>query len=651
MDEKKLRKRVWLFPAAVLALIVAAALVDYVFKTRLPVPFSLIPLAAAGGYVTVSAIDAAIALKKVTAGMLVVLALIGCVFVGEYLSGAIVAFMMIFGEFLENLTMEKTRSSVRELLSLVPHTCRKQEGGVWKEVSIREVRPGDLIRVIPGERIPVDGLITAGSASLNEASITGESVPVDKTAGDKVFVGSLSENGAIEIRTEKIGSDTVLGKIVSAVHDAQENKGRAQRTADTFAAFFLPAVLLICVLVWIITGDIMRVMSVLVVACPCALVLATPTAVIAAVGNSAKRGILVKGGSAVEAMAKVTVICMDKTGTLTEGKPKVTDFTVFDGISREEAAYVLAAAEQSSQHPVGRAVMDYLRTENLLPEELPQGEFEVLFGRGVRMCRKDRVFLVCNGAGLLEAEIFDEEAMSYLEEREAAGQTAMIISENGRVLGGVSASDALRENSRDTVRKLKNTGCSRIVMLTGDNERTAESICRKAEIEEFHAGLLPQEKLEFLKRLQKEGERVMMIGDGINDAPALAAADVGVAMGAAGIDVAVEAADMALISDRLELLPDGMALCRCTYRIILENIIVFAFIVNIAGITLSGMGLLNPVAAALIHNASSIFVVLNSSRLLAWKPGKGGGTEYGWKKEGSSGDHRAFESPDRLRYH
>ncbi|MCD2492437.1 cation-translocating P-type ATPase [Lacrimispora sp. NSJ-141] len=648
MDGKKLRKRKWLFPAAVLVLIIAAVIVDYILELRLPVPFSMIPLAAAGGYVTVSAIGAAAALKKITAGMLVVLALIGCIFVGEYLSGAIVAFMMIFGEFLEDLTMEKTRGAVGELLSLVPRTCRKQEDGVWKEVSIREARPGDLIRVIPGERIPVDGVIVKGSASLNEASITGESIPADKTAGDRVFVGSLSENGAIEIKTEKIGSDTLLGKIVSTVHDAQENKGRAQRTADTFAAFFLPAIVFICVLVWIFTGDIIRVMSVLVIACPCALVLATPTAVIAAVGNAAKRGILIKGGTAIEAMAKITVICMDKTGTLTEGKPKVTDFTVFGGISREEAAYVLAAAEQSSQHPVGRAVMEYLRTEGLLPEELPQGEFEVLFGRGVKMCREDCVLLVCNGAGLLEAGISDEEALSYLEEREEEGQTAMIISENGRAFGGVSVSDTLRKNSRNVVRELKDTGCSRIVMLTGDNKKTAESICRKTGIKEFHAGLLPQEKLEFLKGLQEKGERVMMIGDGINDAPALAAADVGVAMGAAGTDVAVEAADMALMSDCIELLPAGMALCRRTYRIILENIIVFAFIVNIAGITLSSMGFLNPVAAALIHNASSIFVVMNSSRLLAWRPRKGGRTEYAWRKEDSSGDHQAPESPDRL---
>lgn len=617
MMRKMLWKTMW-FPALTASLILAAALLDFVLHVPFPVPFSVVALTLAGGYVCWSTVTAVISLRKVTAGVLVVLALIGTTCVGEYLSGAIVSFMMIFGEALEELTMERTKNAVRDLISLVPPVCRKYIDKEYREVSIKTVRPGDVLKVIPGERIPVDGVIIKGQASVNEASITGESLPVDKTVNDTVYVGALNENGVIEIKTVKIGSDTVLGKIIGTVREAQENKGDTQRIADTFAKYFLPVILVICAAVGIVTRDLMRVMTILVIACPCALVLATPTAVIASVGNAAKRGIILKGGSAIERCAEITAVCLDKTGTLTKGRPQVVSFVSWG--HEQETLQALGIAEKNSQHPIAGAVRDYLTTVKKTDlSELADGEFELLFGRGVRVSLPGAVYEVSNRKVLDDCDPDGGKAEEFLDREEKLGRTAMLIVCGRRILGGISVADTMRESVPDTMQALRKMGIGRIVMLTGDNEATAREICSQAGITEYHAGLLPDEKLQYLEKLQKQGEKVAMVGDGINDAPALALADVGIAMGAAGTDVAVETADIAFMADNIEAFPFTLALSRRTAHIIRQNIIVFACIVNVCGVLLSGLGFLNPVVGALIHNASSIFVVLNSSRMLSWR--------------------------------
>ena len=615
-----LQYKLFAFPACLALLLVASVLFEFVWVRAMPFHFALIPLILGGGYVFKSTFQATIANKRVTAGMLVVLALLGTTYMGEFLSGALVSFMMIFGEFLEELTMERTKNAVRELVKLVPMTCRKLIDGEYREVSIKQVRSGDMVQVIAGERIPVDGTITKGCAAINEASITGESMPADKTAGDSVFVGTINENGVIEILTDKIGGKTVLGKIIKSVHMAQSNKGRSQKAADVFAKFFLPIILSICAFVWLMTSDPMRVMTILVIACPCALVLATPTAVVASVGNAARRGVLIKGGVAIEKCARITAVCFDKTGTITKGEPEVADFEAFEGHSKLDALKAAAIAEKNSQHPIARAVMRFVDDKGLFKvSDLPNADFEMLFGRGVSVRHGGSTYEVSNRKALGDITEGAGAAGEYLAKHEKMGRTAMIVIKDGAALAGVAVADAIREGVRDTMEKLRKTGVRRLIMLTGDNEATAKAMCSDAGITEYEAGLLPDEKLKIIEQLRDDGERVAMVGDGVNDAPALALSDVGIAMGAIGTDVAIEASSMALMTDNIAMLPANFALCKAANRVIMQNIIVFAFLVNLIGIVLSAMGFINPIMAAVIHNAASILVVLNSSRLIAYK--------------------------------
>lgn len=617
------KNKIYILPMTLLLLNILAILFHFFIKISLPFPFEIIPLVIGGFVVIRSTLLATIKKRKVTAGLLVVLALIGTTYVGEYLSGSIVSFMMIFGEFLEDLTMKKTQNAVRSLIKLVPHKCRKKIGDKFELVSIREVRPGDIIQVIAGEKIPVDGIINNGQATINEAAITGESMPVDKSLHDKVFVGTLNENGVIEILTEKIGNETILGQIIKTVKNAQENKGNVQKTADRFAEFFLPTILFICFVTALLTKDIMRVMSILVIACPCALVLATPTAVIASVGNAAKKGVLIKGGVVIEEFAKVTTICFDKTGTITKGTPEVVDMFICDESKKQEFLEALAIVEKNSGHPIGKCIVKYLvDKENINMNNIPNGEFNMLFGRGVKVKLDEKIYEVSNRRALeeLNFEGFDSDKIyEFLGHEEKLGRTALVVLSNKNILGCLSIADTVRPYIKDTINELKTLGIEDFVMLTGDNEYTASAICEEVGIEHFKSNLLPQEKLDYIKKLQSEGKHVAMIGDGINDAPALTLANVGIAMGMAGTDIASDASDITLMSDRIDFLCETLALSKRTYSIIKQNIWVFAVLVNIVGILLSGLGFLNPIAAAIIHNASSIFVVLNSSRMLRYK--------------------------------
>ncbi len=604
--------------AIIAVLLILATLFEYAWKDVLPFNFTFIPLVISAGYVTYSTISAMIHLKKITAGVLVVLALIGTTIVGEYLGGAVVAFMMIFGEQLEDLTMKRTRNAVRELIKLVPDIIHRKVNGEFVDCPIGDSTVGDTLLVKPGERIPVDGHIISGHAAINESSITGESMPVDKTVDDNVFVGTLNENGVLEILADKIGNDTVLGKIIRTVHDAQSRKGPAQRIADRFAGYFVPGILLICLGVWFLTDDFLRVVTVLVIACPCALVLATPTAVVASVGNAAKRGVLIKGGVIVETTAKVDVVCFDKTGTITEGRPEVQAMATVPGIDEGEMLRIAAIAEKNSQHPIARAVL--LKAEQMGVDHIPTpDDFEILHGRGIRVVWENDTIEVSNRKLENELSNADGDMQQFLDKQESMGRTALIVARNGKMLGAMSIADTVRSNSRETVQRLKDLGIKEICMLTGDNEQTAATIAEMTGIDTYKAKLMPEDKLEVIREYQRKGHKVAMVGDGINDAPALVVADIGIAMGVAGTDVAIESADIALMSDNLAMLPNTFALTRRTYFIIKQNIVLFAVLVNVVGIGLSGMGFLNPILAAVIHNVSSIFVVLNSGRLLAYR--------------------------------
>ena len=639
MAERKLSKKIfglelsviW-YPLVLVILIAVGIIIDYVIKPSF-MPrlvnyegqdvgtFLLIPLIFGGFRCTKDAVEATITKKKITAGMLVVLSLIGCIFCKEFLSGALVSFMMIIGEVLEDITMMKTQNAVAELVKLVPHKCRKLIDGQFVEVSIKKVRKGDIIQVQTGEKIAVDGVITKGNAAINEASITGESMPVDKKPGDEVFVGTLNESGVIEVKTEKLGGDTVLGKIINTVKSAQDQKGNAQKIADKFSEIFLPLVLTVCVIVGILTKNPIRVMSVLVIACPCALMLATPTVVIAAVGNAAKKGILIKGGDAIESAAKINAICFDKTGTITKGTPAVTDTYIVPGVSENDYYATIAMVEKNSSHPIAKSIMKFVNSGNFIDTAaIPNAEYEMLFGRGVRTKNGGDVYEVSNKKCLADIKTeVPAEINEFIKRNEGKGRTTMLVVKNSTVIGGISVADEIRDGIRETMQRFKKLGIEHVVMLTGDNEYTAKAICDEAGISEFKANLLPEQKLDAIRELQVKGYRVAMVGDGVNDAPALVLADLGIAMGGAGTDVAIESSKLTLMSDNIAMLPSAFALCKRAYFMIKQNIIVFAVCVNVIGVFLSSLGFLNPIAAALVHNCSSIFVVLNSSRMLTWK--------------------------------
>jgi heavy metal translocating P-type ATPase len=574
---------------------------------------AVIPMLLGGiaiGYPTLAVM---IERRRITAGTLVVIAIVGSAYLGEYLAAAVVAFMMLAGEFLEEITLQRTRNAVRELVRLAPDVASVERDGAWVQVRLREVRAGDSVLVRPGERVPVDGTILSGEASLDEASITGESMPVDKTSGAHVFAGTTSQGGAIVVRTDRTGQDTTLGRIIQIVRAAQDQKGATQKIADRFAAHFTPVILSIGALVWLVTDDLLRVMAVLVIACPCALVLATPTAVVASVGNIARRGGLIKGGVALESAGRVTAVAFDKTGTLTQGRPLVVDIVPFDGRSSRDVLAMAATAEVWSEHPLARAIVEHARAAGLLPADPEQ--FTMTFGRGVEATWGGHRIEVGNQRLLEEGDPTTDVLVAH----ERRGRTALIVRVDGRPWGVIGIADAVRPQAREVVARLSAMGIRRLVMLTGDHATTAEAIAREVGIADVRAGLLPEQKLDVIHELRAAGEVVAMIGDGVNDAPALMLADVGVAMGAAGTDVALESADVALMGDDLTLLPEVLALSRRALGIIRQNIWGFAVAVNIAGIALAGSGYLSPIGAAVVHNVASLLVVVNSGRLLTFR--------------------------------
>ncbi len=588
-------------------------------ESWLGVDLTLVPLLAGGGRIAYRTVLSLFQMGRIGAGALVTIALVGAAYTGEYLAGAVVALMMIGGEFLEDVTLARTRNAVAELLRQAPRAARVRRDGEWVDVPISEVRPGDRILVRPGEQIAVDGTVVAGEAAVNQAPITGESLPVDRAAGDRVFAGTIAQTGALEVVAEKVGQDTTLGRIIEVVYAAQENKGQIQRVADRFAQYFTPAILLICGLVWLATHDLVRVMAVLVIACPCALVLATPTAVVASVGNAARRGVLIKGGTALEAAAALDTVCMDKTGTLTTGQMRVLAVETFGERSRSEVLGLAAAAEYRSEHPIARAIVAEAQRSGVPLAEAE--EFHPVFGQGVRAAVGRRGVWVGSRRMLAEMAPAPAGAVNaFLAEHEAVGRTALVVGVADDVVGGIAIGDTVRPGAAEAVASLRQMGVKRLLMLTGDNQRAAAAIAERVGLEAAaaRAGLLPEEKLALVRSLREAGHRVAVVGDGVNDAPALALADVGIAMGAAGADVAIETADIALMGNDLRAVPEILALARRTVAVIRQNIWVFGVAVNVAGVGLASSGWLSPIAAAVAHNVSSVFVILNSARLLGY---------------------------------
>jgi len=566
-----------------------------------------------GGYPIVKSAVKTLLIPDLNVDTLVSIAAISATAVGAYREAATVIFIMLLGEFLEGVTVGKTRKAIASLIQLSPKTAWVKRENKEVQVPIEDVKPKEVVIVRPGERIPVDGKIVSGCGSINQSTLTGESIPVEKEAGDKVYCGTFNESGSCEIEATQVAEDTKLAQIKRLILEAQAEKSPTQRVMDRFSRYFIPAIILVALVTFLVTGEIIRGITILIVACPCALVLGTPTAVVAAIGNAARQGILIKGGVYLEQMGRLKTLLMDKTGTLTHGRPKVVEISVVDGMDEREVLYWAAIAEKRSEHPLARAVTE--KAEELgLSIPHPQS-FENFRGKGVKV-QWDSKSIIVGSSELIKNEGIEipGSAKELLESKQSEGMTSLLIALDRRLLGIISIADTLREGAKEAIDKIREQGVSEIWMLTGDSVLVADRIGRELGIR-YEAKLLPEEKVLRVKEWKKQGQVVAMVGDGVNDAPALAAADIGIAMGAVGTDVAIETADIALMADDLEKIPTVVRLSRKALRVIKENLI-FALVFNTIMVILSAQGWVTMILGAVLHQASSLLVILSSMRLL-----------------------------------
>ena len=555
----------------------------------------------------------------IKADVLVSMALIASICIGEDFAAGEVAFIMQLGGLLEELTVAKARAGIEKLVNLTPQTARVLKDGHEEIIPAENVKVGDKIRVLPGETVAVDGVIISGQTSVNQAVMTGESLPVDKTVGDTVSSGTVNQFGSFEMEATKVGEDSSIQRMIKLVQSADAGKAKIVGIADRWATWIVVIALTAAALTWIFTGEIIRAVTILVVFCPCALVLATPTAIMAAIGNATKHGFLVREGDALERLARSKVIAFDKTGTLTYGTPKVVAVESCSDIYSEEDIYRLTAcAEQYSEHPLGKAVVSCYKMSQ--GKELSGAEdFKLVLGKGVSAVAEGKTVLAGNLKLLGDSgsEVnSDKEAQSYLEK----GCTVIYVAIDGRYAGFLALADTPRAESKDMIDSLTRLGVQPL-LLTGDHENAANAIASELHITQVQANCLPEDKLTAIGLRQESGEPVCMIGDGINDAPALKKADVGIAMGGIGSDIAVDAADIALVDDEVKELPHLLGLSKHMMTVIKINMS-FSMGLNFLAIILAITGVLDPVIGALVHNAGSVLVITNSAFLLKWRKKK-----------------------------
>ncbi len=552
-------------------------------------------------------------ISKISSALLISIAMIAAIAVGDLFAAGEVAFIMAIGAILEEKTTERAKKGLKKLISLAPQQGRRISAGKEEMIAAEDIKINDILRVLPGETIPVDGEIIEGTTSVDQSIMTGESLPVDKTAGDSVFCGTINRFGTIDIRASKLGEDSSLQKLIRMVEEAENKKAPMARIADKAASWLVPVALLIAIIAFIVTKDIARAVTVLVVFCPCALVLATPTAIMAAIGQAAKHGVIIKSGEALEQMGKVDTVAFDKTGTLTNGDLVVKDIYPFDNdIDKSLLLRLTASAENYSEHPLAKAITAYAKEQSL--ELFSVEDFHVLPGKGISAVIRDKKLLCGNTSYLIEQGVeIKSIAEQILEQFRSEGKAVILVADTEKLLGAVTLSDTLRDTSANMIKRLRTIG-THAVLLTGDHRLTAEYFAKQAGITDVHAELLPEQKVSEIAALQEDGKTVCMIGDGVNDAPALKTADVSVAMGAMGSDIAVEAADIALMSDDIAKIPYLKRLSNACVKTIKFSISLSLFI-NFTAITLSLSGLLTPATGALVHNCGSCLVVLIAALL------------------------------------
>ncbi len=551
-------------------------------------------------------------IRKISSALLITIAMFAALAIGDLFAAGEVAFIMAVGAILEDMTTKRARKGLRQLISLAPVQGRRIRDGREEMIRAEEIRPGDILRVLPGETIPADGRVASGETSVDQSVMTGESLPVDKGVGDEVFCGTLNCFGAIDLEVVREGEDSSLRQMIRLVQEAENRQAPMQRIADRCASWLVPAALLIALGAYIAAGNIVTAVTVLVVFCPCALVLATPTAIMAAIGQAAKHGVIIKSGEALENMGKVDVIAFDKTGTLTCGRLAVSDILPLgSSISEEKLLELAASAELKSEHPLAKAIISFAEEREMILTE-PE-VFRMMAGRGVYAELSGKKVL-CGSERFLEEQgvAADRETRNFLERLRVQGKASLLVAEEGRCIGIIALSDVLRPEAEEMIRQLHDMRV-RTVLLTGDNRKTAAYFAEQAGITEARAELLPEEKVKSIRELQRE-HHVCMIGDGVNDAPALKTADVSAAMGSMGSDIAVDAADIALMGDDLSRIPYLKRLSDATVKTIKASI-GMSMTINFAAIILSVLGMLNPTTGALVHNAGSCFVVLFAALL------------------------------------
>lgn len=552
-------------------------------------------------------------ISKISSAFLICIAMFAAIGIGDLFAAGEVAFIMAIGAILEDMTIERAKKGLKKLISLAPTQGRRVADGAEEMISADEIRLGDILRVLPGETIPVDGVIVSGETSVDQSIMTGESLPVDKTVGESVFCGTINRFGSVDICASKVGEGSSLQKLIRMVQEAEDKKAPMARIADKAASWLVPVALGIAIIAGLATQDIVRAVTVLVVFCPCALVLATPTAIMAAIGQATKHGVIIKSGEALEKMGRVDTIAFDKTGTLTYGRLEVSDIIPFgSGLDEQALLSIAASAEAKSEHPLGKSIVACAR-ERAIPV-LDSNDFRMTAGKGVR-AQVDGKNLLCGNEKFLSDHgvAIDEEISSALERLRSQGKASILVADGDCCIGVVAMSDVLRPEAGEIVKRLHDMNTN-IVLLTGDNQKTADHFARQVGIQQIRAQLLPEEKVGSISKLQDAGHKVCMVGDGVNDAPALKTASVGVAMGSMGSDIAVEAADIALMSDDISKLPYLKKLSNATVSTIKFSISL-SMCINFLAVTLSVLGMLNPTTGALVHNAGSCFVVLIAALL------------------------------------
>lgn len=579
-----------------------------------PLPVGVALVLIAGYPVFLNVVRAAMR-RQVISHTLMTLGVVAALAVGQWVTAAIVVFFMRVGEYAESLTTERARRAVKELISLAPQTARVERDGAEVEMPIGDVRVGDVVVVRPGEQIPVDGEVISGQATVNQASITGESMPLEVGPGAHVFAATLAQLGSVRVRTMRVGADTTFGKAIKMVEEAEGQRADVQRLADKFSGYFLPVVAGIAALTFLVSRNPLSTAAVLVVACSCSLALATPVAMLASVGAAARRGLLIKGGKYIETLARADVLLIDKTGTLTLGQPQITDVVPLNGLAHDDILALAASAERYSEHPLAEAVRRAAKKSGLSMVE-PQ-DFRAIPGSGVQAQVKGQIVAVGNAAFVAGVSQLPQ-ARTLQEE----GKTLLFVGYGGKPAAILAASDTLRPEVPAAIAELRQMGFRQIELLTGDNEQTAAAVAERVGGISYRANLLPEDKIKIVKEYQSKGDIVVMVGDGVNDAPALAQANVGVAMGAAGSDIAMEAGHVVLLREDWTLVPELFRISLRTMRVVKGNI-AFTALYNIVGLTLAALGFLPPILAAAAQSLPDLGILSNSARLL--RPGRNAG--------------------------